>query len=162
MGHRRRALRILALGGGLPALWLLGMVVACGSRGPRAIALGEEACSHCHMTVADARFSAEAITRTGKTYVFDDVGCLAAWLREEPAGVASAWVWSVVPGEGWLQAAEAAYVQSDSLHTPMGSGLAAFRPGPGADTLRTQLSGRLLTWDEVKAAPHVPTRPSRS
>jgi copper chaperone NosL len=159
MRNRRRALRILAGGGGHPALWLLGLVFACGSRGPRAIALGEEACSHCHMTVVDPRFSAEAITSNGKTYVFDDVGCLAAWLRETPAGVASAWVWSFVPGEGWLPAAEVEYVQSDSLHTPMGSGLAAFRPGPGADTLQSRLAGRRLTWDEVRAAPHLHTTP---
>jgi copper chaperone NosL len=127
---------------------------ACGPRGPRAIAFGQEACSHCHMRVVDSRFSAQVITRTGKIYIFDDLGCLANWLREEPAPVASTWVWSMTPGEGWLPAVEAVYLQSDSLHTPMGSGLAAHRPGPGADSLRVRLAGRLMTWDEVRAAPH--------
>jgi len=106
------------------------------------------------MTVVDPRFSAEVITRTGKIYVFDDLGCLANWLRDEPVPVASTWVWSIAPGEGWIPAAEAVYVQSDSLHTPMGSGLAALRPGAGADSLRVRLAGRLVAWDEVRTAPH--------
>jgi len=154
MRCRRAGPRIPAGGGGYPALWLLGLLLGCGPREPRDIAFGEETCSHCHMTVADARFSAEVITRTGRTYIFDDVGCLANWLRDEPAPIASAWVWSMAPGEGWIPAAEAVYVQSDSLHTPMGSGLAAFRPGPAADSLRVRLAGRLMAWDEVRAGPH--------
>jgi copper chaperone NosL len=129
-------------------------LLACGSREPRRIAFGEESCSHCHMTVVDPRFSAQVITRTGKIYVFDDIGCLVSWLREEPGPVASSWVWSMAPGEGWIPAAEAVYVQSDSLHTPMGSGLAALRPGPLADSLRVRLAGRLVHWDEVRAALH--------
>ena len=154
MRGRRAASRVLARGGGYPALWLLGLLLACGPRGPRAIAFGAETCSHCHMTVVDPRFSAQVITRTGKTYVFDDLGCLANWLREEQVPIASTWVWSMAPGEGWIPATEAVYVQSDSLHSPMGSGLAAFRPGPAADSLRVRLAGRLVAWDEIRAAPH--------
>lgn len=152
MRTRRAASRILAGGGGYPALWLLGLLLACGPRGPRDIAFGEETCSHCHMTVVDARFSAQVITRTGRTYIFDDVGCLANWLRDTRVAIASTWVWSMAPGEGWIPAAEAVYVQSDSLHTPMGSGLAAVRPGSAADSLRIRLAGRSMVWDEVRAA----------
>lgn len=158
MPSRRPASRGTAGGGGYPALWLLTLLLACGTRGPRPIALGQETCSHCHMTVVESRFSAQAITTTGKAYVFDDVGCLVNWLTEQSGPPAGAWVWSTIDGEGWLPAAEARYVQSDSLHTPMGSGLAAIGQGPGGDSLRVRLAGRLLTWDEVRAAPHVHPR----
>ncbi len=137
--------------------WLLPLaaaaLVACGRQSPRDIGFGAESCGHCHMTIADPRFGAEAITRTGKVTVFDDVGCLAAWLDRGPAD-ASGWVMSFVDGRSWLPAGEAVYLRSDSLRTPMGSGLAALRAGAEADSVRSALGGELLGWDQVRARPH--------
>jgi copper chaperone NosL len=147
-------------GGPAPALpvfgVLLSLVLACGPSGPRAIALGKDQCSHCHMTVIQERFTAQAVMATGKTFVFDDLGCLANWLAATAEAPASVWVWSTVAGEGWVPASEAVYVESDSLHTPMGSHLAAARPGPAVDSLRALVAGRLLRWDRVRAAEHTP------
>lgn len=56
---------------------------ACASPGPRALIVGADRCEHCHMTVADARFAAQLVTSTGKVLVFDEVGCLAAALRDD-------------------------------------------------------------------------------
>lgn len=129
-------------------------LLACGRSAPREIGYGAESCAHCHMTIADSRFSAEAIAPTGKVTVFDDVGCLAAWLAEGGAPPASTWVVSFVDGRVWLGTAQAVFLQSPSLRTPMGSGLAALRPGAEADSVRASLGGTLLTWDEVRAQPH--------
>ncbi len=140
----------------LRTAWLLPLaaaaLAACGRQSPREIAYGAEPCGHCHMIIADPHFSAEAISPTGKVATFDDVGCLAAWLAEgqEAAG----WVVSFVDGATWLAAGEAVYLHSEALRTPMGSGLAALRPGPEADSVRAALGGTLLTWDEVRARPH--------
>jgi copper chaperone NosL len=132
------------------------MALACGPRQPRAIAYGTEACAHCHMAIADPRFSAEAITTTGKIIVFDDVGCLAAWLSENRA-VESAWVSSFVDGR-WLLASSAVYLKTDSLHSPMASGMVALRPGREADSVRAALGGALTSWQALLAAPpqHTP------
>lgn len=126
---------------------------ACAPHGPRAIAWGHESCAHCHMTIEDPRFAAELLTRTGKAVVFDDVGCLAAWLGEHDTPVASSWVASFTTRDTWLPADSAVYVQSPALSTPMGSGLAALRPGREADSVHAALGGRLLTWAEVRAIP---------
>lgn len=128
--------------------------LGCGRQSPREISYGNESCGYCHMTIADPRFSAEAITPTGKVAVFDDVGCLAAWLGEARTAIASAWVVSFVDGREWLAADQSVYLQSEALRTPMGSGLAALRPGAEADSVRKALGGTLLTWDEVRARPH--------
>ncbi len=106
------------------------------------------------MTIADPRFSAEAITGTGKVTAFDDVGCLAAWLAESGVTSASGWVLSFVDGREWLAAGESVYLQSEALRTPMGSGLAALRAGAEADSVQVALGGTLLTWDQVRASPH--------
>lgn len=130
------------------------LAAGCGPAGPRALALGAESCTHCHMTIMEARFSAQAITETGKVFVFDDVGCLASWLAASPPPTASLWVWSTIPGEGWLPAERAVYARSDTLRTPMRSGLAAVSPGAAADSLAAALGGALVGWDEVRRAAH--------
>jgi copper chaperone NosL len=106
------------------------------------------------MTLADPRFAAEALTRTGKAIVFDDVACLAAWLAENRDRVASSWVVNFAAPAEWLRADSAIYLQSDTLRTPMASGLAALDPGRQADSVRSSLGGRLLNWSEVLATPH--------
>lgn len=137
------------------ARWLpLLLLAACVPSRPRAIAWGREQCAHCHMTLADRRFAAEVLTRTGKAVVLDDVGCLAAWLREHEAPVASAWVADFADPARWLRADSAVYLQSDTIRTPMSSGLAALRPGGEADSVRAALGGRLVSWAEVLAGPH--------
>ncbi|MBL8977682.1 MAG: nitrous oxide reductase accessory protein NosL [Gemmatimonadetes bacterium] len=130
------------------------LAAGCGPAGPRALVLGAESCAHCHMTIMDTRFSAQAITETGKVFVFDDVGCLASWLAASPPPMASLWVWSTIPGEGWLPAERAVYARSDTLRTPMRSGLAAVSPGAAADSLAAALGGTLIGWDEVRGAAH--------
>ena len=133
------------------------LALACGLREPRAIAYGAEACVHCHMTITDPRFSAEAITSTGKIVVFDDVGCIAEWLGQNSQPVQSTWVSSFVDGR-WLEASTAVYLKTETLHSPMASGTVALRPGREADSVRSALGGSLTAWREVLAAPprHAP------
>jgi copper chaperone NosL len=133
---------------------LVVLSAACGPRAPRPIALGSESCAHCHMTVADPRFTAEAISNTGKVTVFDDVGCLAAWLGDNSAPIASLWVTSFVDRQTWLRADSAVYLHTGSLRTPMASGLLALRTGREADSVRTAMGGALLSWHEVLSVPH--------
>jgi copper chaperone NosL len=106
------------------------------------------------MTLADPRFAAELLTRTGKAVVFDDVGCLAAWLGENSIAVGSSWVANFAAPDQWLPADSAVYLRSDTLRTPMASGLVALAPGQQADSVRVLLGGTLLTWHDLLAAPH--------
>ena len=133
---------------------LLLAVAACGPNRPRDIAWDRDSCAHCHMSLADPRFAAELLTRTGKAIVFDDVGCLTAWMAENSEPVATAWVESFTAPHGWIRADSAVYLRSDTLRTPMASGLAALRPGAEADSIRSLLGGSLLTWSEILRAPH--------
>jgi copper chaperone NosL len=131
------------------ALLLLAGLAACAPSGPRPIAYGTEPCEHCHMTITDPRTSAEALTAGGRTLVFDDVGCLAAWMADPEARGARGWVMSFVDGTTWLPADSAVYLRSPELHTPMATGFAALRPGAEADSMQAALGGTLLTWAQV-------------
>lgn len=132
-------------------------VAACARPAPRPVSLGGENCRHCHMTISDPRFAAELVTSKGRVYAFDDVGCLTAFVRQgtvPAAQVHSLWVSDYLQPGSLLDARRAVYLQSDSLRTPMASGLAALRPGPAADSLRARLGGELLSWDELPAGGH--------
>jgi copper chaperone NosL len=136
--------------GGLALLALLD----CTRPAARPIAYGEENCRHCHMTITDPRFAAELVTRTGKVYVFDDVGCLAAFAREGtvPAGeVEGLWVSDYLAPDSLIDARQAVFLRVDSLTTPMTSGVVALRAGPPADSLRARLGGTFLSWAELPA-----------
>lgn len=142
-------------------------VLGCAHPASRPISYGQDTCSHCHMAVADPRFGAELVTPTGRVFVFDDVGCLAGYYVEgriEASRVHSLWVNDFAHPEALLDATTAVFLHTDSLRTPMASGLAALRPGTEADSVRAVLGGRLLSWEEVlveaRAAPgHHPRRP---
>lgn len=106
------------------------------------------------MSLVDPRFAAQLRTGTGKAVVFDDVGCLVAWMTENRIPVSAAWVSTFTPPHDWLPADQSVFLRSDTIRTPMASGLAALRPGPVADSVLAALGGQLLTWPEVLAMPH--------
>jgi copper chaperone NosL len=109
------------------------------------------------MTIADPRFAAELVTTRGVVYAFDDVGCLAAFVRQgkvPAAEIHSLWVYDYLQPDSLLDARRAVYLRSDSLRTPMATGLAALRPGPAADSLERRLGGELRSWDELPVGGH--------
>ena len=132
--------------------------LACGSPGPTPIAFGEAACDHCHMTIVDQRFAAELVTRTGKVFAFDDVGCLATFAVAgpvEPDQVHSAWVTDFrLPGT-LIPAQDAIFLRTDSIRTPMSSNLLAV-PRSAGDSLHAALGGTLLDWSQILAAAREP------
>lgn len=132
--------------------------LACGSPGPEPIAFGEAACAHCHMTIVEQRFAAELVTRTGKVFAFDDPGCLAAFTvggSVEPAQVHSAWVTDFRQPGTLMPAADAIFLRTDSIRTPMSSNLIAV-PRAAGDSLQAALGGTLLDWAQVLAAARTP------
>jgi copper chaperone NosL len=136
--------------------WMAAAVLAvaapgCATPRPRGIAVGSEPCSHCHMTIADPRYSGELVTRKGRVFAFDDIGCLVAFAHDAvpAADIHSLWVSDYLSPDSLLDASRAVFFRVDSIRTPMGSHLLAVRPGRGADSLRLALGGTELTWRDV-------------
>jgi len=126
----------------------------CGPAKPFPIDLGHEPCDHCHMTLADRRFAAELVTRTGRQFRFDDIGCLATFLADSGAQVSAggrAWVSDFLHPDQWIPADSATYLRSSSVHTPMASGIVAVRTEVSLDSLAVALSGARLSWVQVLA-----------
>jgi len=111
------------------------------------------------MMIADSRFAAELVTRTGKVYAFDDAGCLATFAVSGPVGpdhVHSAWVTDFRHPGTLIPAQDARFLRTDQVRTPMGSNLLAV-PRAAGDSLQAALGGTLLDWAQVLAAAQSPT-----
>ena len=136
-----------------------GLMLAGCTPGPRPVAYGEDGCAHCRMTVSDARYAAELVTTTGKTFVFDSVECLAAYVREaDPETIHSLWVTDFQRPEALVALGDVFFLRSENLKSPMGRGLTAFGPGLSPEAALNAFGGEILTWEEVLALPdpHAP------
>jgi copper chaperone NosL len=146
---RRRRRSAPALG----AAAAVAVAAACAGPAPRAIAYGTDECAHCHMTVADHRLAAQLVTVTGKTYVFDDPGCLADFLaagKLDPRSVHSLWLADYTADtERLLPAQDAWLVRSDAIRTPMDNRMAATATPEAAESLRVRLGGEVLRWADL-------------
>src|SRR5690606_20278263 len=62
--------------------------VACGRSEYSARAVNEEPdrCAKCNMAVADDAHATQLVMKDGRTLMFDDIGCMYAWLAEHGDG----------------------------------------------------------------------------
>jgi len=75
------------------------------------------------MVIKELRNSAQVISPDGKTWFFDDVGCMVLWLKDKPfKDSAKLWVYTVDTNR-WIDAKEAKYGIKD--HTAMHYGFGA-------------------------------------
>jgi copper chaperone NosL len=121
---------------GLLAVLALALFAAC-SRGPSAPAALDtknETCGWCRMAVSDARFAAQLVAPSEEPRFFDDIGCLATFLKSggAPAKGQIAYV-ADHRTKAWVRASHAIYTKKTGLETPMGSGLIAHADAASRD-----------------------------
>jgi copper chaperone NosL len=101
------------------------------------------------MLVSDPRTAAQLVARGEEPLFFDDVGCLAAYLREHPPRPgAVAYVADHRTG-AWVPANEASFVLQPRASTPMGSHVLAYRDPASRDADPIAKGGRPLPFSEV-------------
>jgi copper chaperone NosL len=104
------------------------------------------------MTVTDPRYGSELVTATGKTFMFDSVECLAAYVEENPdVDVHSLWVPNFREPGSLMKVEEAFFVRGGQLKSPMSLNVAAFpaataQPAVVADST----GGEPMNWPDVR------------
>jgi copper chaperone NosL len=110
--------------------WVLGIALAVGcTQGPPPPApldTRNESCGSCRMAVSEARFASQLVAPSEEPKFFDDLGCLASYLRsaKSPPRGMRAYV-ADHRTKAWVPAADAVYTRVPGLDTPMGSHLIA-------------------------------------
>lgn len=115
-------------------LALAAFAVACGGPpGPAPLDTRNEACASCRMAVSDARFASQLVAPGELPRFFDDLGCLADYLK---AGKAPAGALVFVADHRtkvWVAADRAVYTRVAGLATPMGSHVIAHESAASRD-----------------------------
>ncbi|HEX2535424.1 MAG TPA: nitrous oxide reductase accessory protein NosL, partial [Chitinophagaceae bacterium] len=140
-----------SVNGGIAAGILLLAFSSC-SVAPDPIRYGKDACDFCRMTIITPGFGGEVLTKKGKVYKFDDLHCLVTFLKKETVKTGDIAQTLVVPhsgATGFLPAAEARFVVSPSLRSPMGSNTAAVADDAAAAALKTSDTDRIIAWKNL-------------
>ena len=125
-------------------------LMSCNS-GPQPIKLGQDACSFCKMSIADNHFGAEIVTKKGKLYKFDDMHCIAGFIKsnEVPgADIKEIWVVNFAEPHNFIPAQKAFLLRSAELHSPMGGNTANFDDENKLKDAMNNVKGEQLTWDQ--------------
>jgi hypothetical protein len=111
---------------------------------PHAVHWDRDMCARCKMVVSDREYAVQTTDpKRGKTYYFDDIGCLVLWFDEEKIPwrkSAKIWVTDVKTGK-WIDARTAEW--STIAVTPMAFGYAAHKRGTAPKT------EEIITYEEM-------------
>jgi nitrous oxide reductase accessory protein NosL len=95
---------------------------------PHTVHWDRDMCERCKMVTSDRHHTVQVINpKTGKSYMFDDIGCTLLWFDDEKIAwrdKAVVWITDVDTGK-WIDAKEALY-DADNI-TPMAYGFAAHK-----------------------------------
>jgi len=135
----------------LPSLILAASLLSC-SVEPEPIHYGEDACHTCKMTLMDKKFGAELVTHKGKVYKFDDVNCMLNFYHAgdtPPEEFKYKLVVDFTQPSKLIEAADAFYLKSAEIKSPMASQIAAFEKKESMEDLKKQWRGIYLVWGEL-------------
>lgn len=99
---------------------------------------GKTLCSDCSMMIRGLTYASQIVAPDGKTWFFDDLGCMARWLDKQ-VFKEDAVIWVYVKDTQRYIAAEDAHYTRDEI-TPIGYGFGAYERkiggGVSFDTLK--------------------------
>ena len=120
-----------------PLLALLATFVCCAAGPPEPAPLdtANELCAHCRMLASDARFAAQLVAPREEPKFFDDLGCLAEYLKSQRDGPPAGAIAFVADHrtKAWVRADRAVFTRVPGLATPMGSHLIAHADAASRD-----------------------------
>ena len=107
-------------------------------------------CSFCRMSISEKRYAAVLIDDDGQAFKFDDIGCMANFIKQKRnTGTMRAVFVMDFDRREWLEAENAAYVRSAEFKTPMNGGIVAFKDESGANAAAAKYHGTMLRFAEV-------------
>lgn len=138
------------------------VLAGCGSGPlpPATLDAHGDLCAFCRMAVSRPGLVAQLVAPSEDPRFFDDIGCLAAFLKEhapQPDGAVA----YVVDHRtrSWVRADRALYTRVPDLETPMSSHLMAHADVRSRDADPLTSRGSAATVADVFAAPAPPGRP---
>lgn len=151
--------KLLALGGLIVAVGLLTPACdAAAADGPPEIQYGRDVCVQCNMIISEIGHAAAYRLDDGTERKFDGVGEMVLYGREHGEFArAEAWVHDYQTEE-WVRVADAFYVPTMAIASPMGHGIFSFADEARAEEFASEVGGEVIDWDTVLELPTVDGR----
>jgi copper chaperone NosL len=105
------------------------------------------------MTITDERFGAEILTKKGKTYLFDDIHCLQAYLKMNPvpeAEIAGIYLTDFLAPHNLLLLSASSLVKQESIRTPMNGNIVSFSQADSAAFYAQLWKGKTISWNNIQ------------
>ncbi len=125
---------------------------ACGTHAHEPVEVDEltHRCAICNMAVTDDRHAVQIIAKDGQPLLFDDLGCMYAWIAQHGNDSIGAAFVRDYHDLTWLKMEEAYYVYDAAIRTPMAYGVISFADEQAARSFIAEHgSGTLLTADDL-------------
>lgn len=127
-------------------------LAACGKKEIQPVAINEDTdtCEICNMAVIDNQFATQIVLESGKSMVFDDVGCMYDWLGHNDNGNIAAKFVRDYNDEEWISVDEATYLYNPSVKTPMAYNVISFKDKASAEKFADENKGsEIMTAHEL-------------
>ncbi|MEW7289927.1 nitrous oxide reductase accessory protein NosL [Aquimarina sp. 2304DJ70-9] len=125
------------------------LFLACSTK-PQAIKYGFDSCHFCRMTIVDKIHAAEIVTKKGKVFKFDAVECMINYNKEINDETVAKYLTNHYENpEELIDATKASFFVSESVPSPMGEFLTAFKAKTEAERVRVEKEGEIYSWEEI-------------
>lgn len=135
-----------------PALTMLTFFLTSCSVQPEPFKYGTDVCHTCKMGIADIKFGTEIVTKKGKLYKFDDIGCMVRYLKSgaiEQKNITQTVVINFEKKDDFLDVNKAVFAISDEIRSPMNFNTAAFAGSDAAQKFLIGKKGNIVIWNEI-------------
>lgn len=132
----------------LSILLIMTILSACGKAKDQAEPINEETdkCAICNMQIKDDAFAVQLKTKDGKTYKFDDLGCMNEWKGKNAADSIQVQFVRDYNNKEWIKYEDATYVYDPSFKSPMAYGVYSFKDKAEAQKFAdSQKKGKVMT-----------------
>ena len=129
--------------------FLLLFLASCSAQ-PEPLKSGVDVCQLCKMGIADTKFGSEVITKKGKVFKFDDIGCMIRFLKTgvvEQKDIGQTVVINYERQNDFLDTDKAFFLMSDAVRSPMNYNVGAFSSAEAAKKYFP--GGQTISWNEL-------------
>jgi len=123
---------------------------SCSSQ-PEPFRYGQDLCHTCKMGIIDPKFGGELITTKGKLYKFDDLNCMALFIRSgkvPQSQIDKMVVINYEKEQDFIEVQKSYFLLSSALKSPMGGNTAAFASQDAAQKLNNDINGKIIRWND--------------
>ena len=104
------------------------------------------------MTIGDARFPSEIVTKKGKVFIFDDVHCILGYMKENPAttkNIKDIYLTDYTGDHSFINVNNAHLFRSPELRSPMNGNIAAFSNTDSMNRAMETFKGESVVWSDL-------------